>query len=68
MGKHYLEANVLDASRARIAATFDTVERVYIAFSGGKVAAVGAAADIAGEEPDGSPDHHADECRNQTHQ
>ncbi len=40
MGKHYLQKSVLQASRERIAATFDAVERVYIAFSGGKDSSV----------------------------
>jgi predicted phosphoadenosine phosphosulfate sulfurtransferase len=40
MGKHYLQENVLETSRERIAATFDSVERVYIAFSGGKDSSV----------------------------
>lgn len=38
--KKYLETNVLDESRRRIAATFDEVERAYIAFSGGKDSSV----------------------------
>lgn len=38
--KHYLPINVLEASRERIAKTFDEVERVYIAFSGGKDSSV----------------------------
>lgn len=36
MGKRYLDIDVLEASRNRIAKTFDSVERAYIAFSGGK--------------------------------
>lgn len=39
-GKRYLQEDVLTASRKRIAATFDEVERVYIAFSGGKDSSV----------------------------
>lgn len=39
-GKRYLQDDVLTASRKRIAATFDEVERVYIAFSGGKDSSV----------------------------
>ena len=38
--KKYLRKDVLTASRERIAETFDTVERVYIAFSGGKDSSV----------------------------
>jgi len=38
--KHYLPINVLEASRERITKTFDEVERVYIAFSGGKDSSV----------------------------
>lgn len=38
--KKYLSHSVLDAARQRIAETFDTVERVYIAFSGGKDSSV----------------------------
>lgn len=40
MGKRYLAKSVLDAARERIAETFDSVERVYIAFSGGKDSSV----------------------------
>lgn len=40
MGKRYLEKTVLDASRERIAKTFDEVERVYVAFSAGKDSSV----------------------------
>jgi len=39
-GKRYLNVNVLEASRERIAKTFDAVERVYVAFSGGKDSSV----------------------------
>ena len=39
-GKHYIGKDVLAAARERIAATFDEVERVYIAFSGGKDSSV----------------------------
>lgn len=39
-GKKYLQESVLDAARARISKTFDEVERVYIAFSGGKDSSV----------------------------
>ncbi len=38
--KHYRDLNVLQASRNRIAETFDSVERVYVAFSGGKDSSV----------------------------
>lgn len=38
--KKYLSTNVLHESRKRIASTFDEVERVYIAFSGGKDSSV----------------------------
>jgi predicted phosphoadenosine phosphosulfate sulfurtransferase len=38
--KKYLRTNVLEESRKRIAATFDEVERIYIAFSGGKDSSV----------------------------
>ena len=38
--KHYRNVNVLDAARNRIAETFDSVERVYVAFSGGKDSSV----------------------------
>lgn len=38
--KHYLKTTVLEESRSRIAKTFDEVERVYIAFSGGKDSSV----------------------------
>jgi predicted phosphoadenosine phosphosulfate sulfurtransferase len=34
--KVFQDVNVLEAARARIGETFDTVERVYLAFSGGK--------------------------------
>lgn len=36
MPKHSLGINVLEASRQRIAWVFDTFERVYVSFSGGK--------------------------------
>jgi predicted phosphoadenosine phosphosulfate sulfurtransferase len=38
--KRYLKDDVLIASRKRIKETFDTVERVYLAFSGGKDSSV----------------------------
>lgn len=38
--KIYRDVNVLEASRRRIAVTFDSVERVYVAFSGGKDSSV----------------------------
>lgn len=38
--KRYRDANVLQAARARIKETFDSVERVYVAFSGGKDSSV----------------------------
>jgi predicted phosphoadenosine phosphosulfate sulfurtransferase len=38
--KRYLKTTVLEESRNRIAKTFDEVERVYIAFSGGKDSSV----------------------------
>jgi predicted phosphoadenosine phosphosulfate sulfurtransferase len=38
--KQYRDINVLDAARNRIRETFDTVERVYLAFSGGKDSSV----------------------------
>lgn len=38
--KHYLDIDVLTAARDRISETFDTVERAYIAFSGGKDSSV----------------------------
>lgn len=34
--KHYIEASVLEASKERIANVFDSFERFYISFSGGK--------------------------------
>lgn len=40
MGKKYLPTSVLQESRERIRMTFDEVERVYIAFSGGKDSSV----------------------------
>lgn len=40
MPKRYLETNVLTEARKRISDTFDTVERVYVAFSGGKDSSV----------------------------
>ena len=40
MPKKYLSKDVLTASRERIAETFDNVERVYVAFSGGKDSSV----------------------------
>jgi predicted phosphoadenosine phosphosulfate sulfurtransferase len=36
MGKKYIGKNVLTAARERIVKTFDEVENIYIAFSGGK--------------------------------
>lgn len=36
MPKHYLTKNVLEAAQERIAYTFDSFERVYLSFSGGK--------------------------------
>jgi len=38
--KRYLQQTCIEASRQRIAATFDSVERIYIAFSGGKDSSV----------------------------
>lgn len=38
--KQYRDVNVLTAARARIAETLDSVERVYVAFSGGKDSSV----------------------------
>lgn len=38
--KRYRNTNVLEAARERIRKTFDTVERVYVAFSGGKDSSV----------------------------
>lgn len=38
--KHYLNKDVLTAARERISMTFDSVERVYVAFSGGKDSSV----------------------------
>jgi len=38
--KHFHNKNVLDASKERIAETFDSVERIYLAFSGGKDSSV----------------------------
>jgi len=40
MPKVYLETDVLTAARDRIRQTFDSVDRVYIAFSGGKDSSV----------------------------
>lgn len=40
MGKRYINKNVFDAAKERISETFDLVERVYIAFSGGKDSSV----------------------------
>lgn len=40
MPKKYLTIDVLEASRRRIKETFDTVERAYVAFSGGKDSSV----------------------------
>jgi predicted phosphoadenosine phosphosulfate sulfurtransferase len=40
MGKVYQDGDVLTASRERIRKTFDSVERVYLAFSGGKDSSV----------------------------
>jgi predicted phosphoadenosine phosphosulfate sulfurtransferase len=39
-GKKYTDQNVLQAARDRISQTFDDVERVYVAFSGGKDSSV----------------------------
>lgn len=36
MPKHYLNKNVLDASRERINFTFDNFNKIYLSFSGGK--------------------------------
>ena len=38
--KRYLEINVLQASKNRIAKTFDEFENIYISFSGGKDSSV----------------------------
>lgn len=38
--KIFREKNVLDAARERISKTFDSVERIYLAFSGGKDSSV----------------------------
>jgi len=38
--KHYRDVDVLTAARARIQETLDSVERVYVAFSGGKDSSV----------------------------
>lgn len=38
--KHFHNKNVLTASKERIAETFDNVERIYLAFSGGKDSSV----------------------------
>lgn len=38
--KRYRDISVLDAARSRISRTFDSVERVYVAFSGGKDSSV----------------------------
>lgn len=38
--KKYLKSNVLEESKKRISLTFDSVERIYIAFSGGKDSSV----------------------------
>ena len=38
--KRYRNISVLEASRLRVAETFDSVERVYLAFSGGKDSSV----------------------------
>jgi predicted phosphoadenosine phosphosulfate sulfurtransferase len=40
MPKKYIQNDVLTASRERIRKTFDTVERIYVAFSGGKDSSV----------------------------
>lgn len=40
MPKKYLEIDVLTASRERIRQTFDSCERIYVAFSGGKDSSV----------------------------
>ena len=39
-GKKYIEMNVLEAARDRIAKSFDETERQYVAFSGGKDSSV----------------------------
>jgi len=36
MPKNYLDKNVLDAARERIAWTFDNFKKIYVSFSGGK--------------------------------
>lgn len=36
MGKRFIDKNVFDAAKERISKTFDEVERVYVAYSGGK--------------------------------
>lgn len=38
--KFYLQKNVLEASRERISKAFDTLEKIYISFSGGKDSSV----------------------------
>lgn len=38
--KHFKDVSVLEAARARIAETFDSAERIYLAFSGGKDSSV----------------------------
>jgi predicted phosphoadenosine phosphosulfate sulfurtransferase len=40
MPKKYLNINVLDAARQRIAWTFDTFSKIYVSFSGGKDSSV----------------------------
>mgnify|MGYP001613098961 CR=1 FL=1 len=40
MGKQYLNLDVLTASRIRICEIFDSFERIYVAFSGGKDSSV----------------------------
>ena len=36
MAKYYIEKSVLDATKERISESFDSFERLYISFSGGK--------------------------------
>lgn len=36
MGKRFINKNVFDAARERISKTFDEVEKIYVAYSGGK--------------------------------
>ena len=40
MAKKQLSVNVLTAARERIAWTFDTFDRIYVSFSGGKDSSV----------------------------